>query len=111
MVNFGVENDEEECTHPTIVIHRPVAETAQRYLKNVLKTPYAYKFRSFRASNAVFDKIASSMNGVEAVAGLGFGIYPGEMDWMACVPLAADLENMDRRIEGVLVAEAEAESA
>lgn len=91
---------EENGLQPTA--ERIVAETAKRYLDNVLKNPHSPRFRSFRTSNAVFDRISSSTDGVEAVVGLGFAAYGGDADWTACIPLAADLEDMHERIERVL---------
>jgi hypothetical protein len=77
-----------------------VSETMVKYLSNVKKNPSAPKYRCFKISNKVFDKIASSEWGLELVHSVGFEIFSNELDFMCSIPLSSDLDAMLEAIEG-----------
>merc|ERR1719491_2871041 len=87
---------------PRNVSNSNVAKTAKQYLNNVRKNPYAFRFRSFKMSNKIFDRITSSTDGIEDVLNLGFSTYNNDTDFMACIPLGANLEGMNDTIEHFL---------
>jgi len=92
------------------VRNKTVVQTAKQYLDNVRKNPYTPRFRSFKMSNKIFDRITSSTDGIEDVLSLGFSMYTNDTDFMASIPLGADLEGMNEDIENLL-REGEAEES
>lgn len=80
------------------VKNKLVAQTAKKYLDNVQKNPSTYLYRSFKMTNKIFDQITSSIDGIEHVTSFGFSIYCNDVDFMACIPLSADLESINKRI-------------
>ena len=78
-----------------------VSETLVKYLSNVKKNPSASKYRCFKVSNKVFDKITSLERGLELVQSVGFEIFSNELDFMCNVPLSADLDLMLEAIKDI----------
>eukprot|EP00555_Chaetoceros_dichaeta_P009239 CAMPEP_0198259078 /NCGR_PEP_ID=MMETSP1447-20131203/8346_1 /TAXON_ID=420782 /ORGANISM="Chaetoceros dichaeta, Strain CCMP1751" /LENGTH=786 /DNA_ID=CAMNT_0043946359 /DNA_START=58 /DNA_END=2418 /DNA_ORIENTATION=+ len=91
-----------EQEFPRKVGNSNVAKTAKQYLNNVRKHPYTFRFRSFKMSNKIFDRITASTDGIEDVLNLGFSTYNNDTDFMACIPLGANLEGMNDTIEHFL---------
>jgi hypothetical protein len=83
------------------MIHRLVT-TANKYLLNVIKGPSTPKFRHFRLSNKISDRITSVRGGISLLIFLGFSIYETDTDYMASIPLWADLDHMERVIAHLL---------
>ena len=77
------------------------ADVLMKYLKNIKKNPSNPKFRNFKISNKVFDKITSSEGGIQFVQSVGFEIFHNESDFMCSVPLSADLDAMLEALESL----------
>lgn len=69
-----------------------------KYIENARRNPSCPKYRSVRLSNKVFDRITSSEQGVDFIMRCGFQVYFSGLDYVASIPLAANLEEMLREI-------------
>ena len=80
-----------------------LAIVAKKYVTNVQKDPTNPRFRTFRLGNKVFDQITSISGSIQLLSCLGFYIFPTEADFVASIPLSADLsktiEVLDRIME------------
>lgn len=82
---------------------RQIAETAKKYLDNATKDPHASRFRRFKLSNKIFDRIARVPGGLDLITNqLGFAIYRTDADYFASIPLAADLDSIEISINRIL---------
>jgi hypothetical protein len=72
--------------------------TALKYLENAQKTPWSPKFRSFKLANKVADRITRVEGGVDLIRSVGFEVKGTAEDFVATIPLAADLDQMHSRI-------------
>jgi hypothetical protein len=81
-----------------------VVTTAKKYITNVQKDPSNHRFRSFRLSNKVFDQITSVAGSIELLTCLGFSIFPSDVDFVASIPLSADLKTMSDTLDKILEA-------
>ena len=80
-----------------------VLSTAKKYVQNVQKQPFSPKFRSFKLSNKVSDRITSSEGGIECLVNeLGFRTYSNDVDFMASIPLSIDISALILRINKLL---------
>mmetsp|Transcript_16053 Transcript_16053/g.40253 ORF Transcript_16053/g.40253 Transcript_16053/m.40253 type:complete len:1064 (+) Transcript_16053:731-3922(+) len=71
---------------------------AQKYLRNAQRVPWEPKFRRFRLSNRVADKITRVEGGLGLIQSVGFEVTGTNRDFEASIPLAADLDDMDSKI-------------
>jgi hypothetical protein len=81
---------------------RTVLSTAVKYLTNTKKEPWTPKFRTFKLSNKVADQITRVEAGLRLLESLGFEVYGTSQDFMATIPLAADLDAMEKQINDLL---------
>jgi len=81
---------------------RLILATAKKYLDNVYSNPSSFKYRQFKLSNKVFDRISSTAGGLDLVKSIGFMIYFGGIDYMACIPLGMDLQWMQESLNKLL---------
>lgn len=81
---------------------RTVLSTAVKYLTNTKKEPWTPKFRTFKLSNKVADRITRVEAGLRLLETLGFEVYGTSQDFMATIPLAADLDTMEKQINDLL---------
>lgn len=81
---------------------RQVVETALKYLKNAKERPWMYKFRTFRLSNKVADRITSVPYGINFLQQLGFEVLPTDGDFIMGIPLARDLDELHEELEAYL---------
>jgi hypothetical protein len=65
-----------------------------KYVDNARRDPSCPKYRSIRLSNKVFDRITSSDQGIDFIMQCGFQVYITDVDYVASIPLAANLEEM-----------------
>lgn len=79
-----------------------VLNTILKYLENVKKEPWTPKFRSFKLSNKIVDRITRVEGAVDLVCSLGIYIYPTETDFMACFPLSTNLDEMEASIKDLM---------
>jgi hypothetical protein len=80
---------------------RTILSTAVKYLTNTKKEPWTPKFRTFKLSNKVADQITRVEAGLRLLESLGFDVYFSQ-DFMATIPLAADLDAMEKQINDLL---------
>jgi nucleoredoxin len=76
--------------------------TAQKYVANVQKDPTNPRFRNFRLSNKVFDKITSNAGSMELLKSLNFSVFHSDVDFVASIPLSVDLELLSKVLDKVL---------
>ena len=76
--------------------------TSLKYLKNAIKEPWSPKFRTFKLSNKVADKITKVHGGLKLLESMGFEVFGTSQDFKASIPVSADLERMNASIEGLL---------
>lgn len=81
---------------------RQIAETAKKYLDNAKLDPYTNRFRRFKLSNKIFDRIVQEPGGLDVITNWGFAVYRTDTDFYASIPLAADLESIELSINRVL---------
>jgi nucleoredoxin len=79
-----------------------VLSTAQKYLKNSVREPWEPKFRSFKLSNKVADVVTRIEGGWALLETLGFEVSATSQDFMANIPVAADLTTMNKSITQVM---------
>merc|ERR1712161_79037 len=72
--------------------HKEVMEIAKKYFST-------YRFRSFKLSNKIFDRITCLPFGIETIRSIGFEVYCTDTDFMACIPLATDLVAMRNNLK------------
>jgi len=65
-----------------------------KYVSNARRDPSCPKYRSIRLSNKVFDRITSSDRGIDLIIRCGFHVHVTDVDYIASIPLAANLELM-----------------
>mmetsp|Transcript_17358 Transcript_17358/g.26215 ORF Transcript_17358/g.26215 Transcript_17358/m.26215 type:complete len:912 (-) Transcript_17358:287-3022(-) len=75
---------------------------ALKSIENVEKTPYSFKFRSFKLGNKTIDVITRARNGLDLLRFLGFEIYSSDVDFIASIPLCANLLQMKAKAENLL---------
>ena len=71
---------------------------AQKYLQNAQRVPWEPKFRRFKLSNKVADKITRVQGALELIQSIGFEVIGTGREFEASIPVAADLESMDSKI-------------
>lgn len=79
-----------------------VVTTAQKYLENASREPCTPRFRNFKLSNKVVDRITRVEGALELVCSLGLYIYPTETDFFVCIPLSTDLDQMKQALSNLL---------
>ena len=78
--------------------------TALKYLENAQTTPWSPKFRTFKLGNKVADRITRITGGVDLIRSVGFDIQGTSQDFVATIPLIADLDQMHTRITSLMMA-------
>jgi hypothetical protein len=76
--------------------------TTIKYLENAKREPWNPRFRSFKLSNKVADRITRVPNGLDLLCSLGMEVSSTSEDFLACIPLAADLEEMHGKLAELL---------
>jgi hypothetical protein len=79
-----------------------VLKTILKYLENAKKEPWTPRFRSFKLSNKIVDRITRVEGALDLVCSLGMYIYPVETDFMACIPLSINLDEMEASIKDLM---------
>jgi hypothetical protein len=79
-----------------------VVTAAQKYLENASREPWTPRFRSFRLSNKVVDRITRVEGALELVCSLGLYIYSTETDFFVCIPLSTDFDQMKEAMSNLL---------
>jgi PUB domain len=79
-----------------------ILSTALKYLQPVIKEPWTPKFRTFRLSNKVADRITRIEGGLGLLQALGFEVFGTGYDFMATIPLLVDVEAMQSEIRRLL---------
>ena len=73
-----------------------------KYVGNAMKEPWSSKFRSFKLSNQVADKITKLEGGLAVLQQLGFEITGTGEEFRASIPVSADLEEMNKEISRLI---------
>jgi hypothetical protein len=81
---------------------KTVLLTALKYLGNAKEQPWSPRFRTFKLSNKVADRITRVQGGLGLLQFIGFEVYGTSQDFMATIPLDADLIDMDEKINRLL---------
>lgn len=81
---------------------RQVLQTALKYLENAGKEPWTAKFRNFRLSNKVADRITSIPHGVSFLESVGLQVLPSQTDYVVTIPLALNLDELREDLEAYL---------
>jgi len=71
---------------------------AQKYLRNSQRVPWEPKFRRFKLSNKVADKITRVEGGLGLLQSLGFEVIGTNRGFEGSIPIAANLDVMDTKI-------------
>lgn len=79
-----------------------VLSTALKYLCNCIKSPWTPKFRKFQLSFKVADTITMIAGGFQLLQSVGFAVYSTADDFVACIPVYADLDAMHDEIKRLL---------
>ncbi len=79
-----------------------VLTIAKRYLSNVQKDPSNLRFRNVRLGNKVFDQITSTPGGIAFLTDLGFSVFHSDDDFIASIPMTANLAEMADVFENLL---------
>jgi len=77
-------------------------ELALKLIENVEKSPYSFKFRSFKLGNKSIDVITRARDGLDLLRFLGFEIYSSDVDFIASIPLCANLSQMKAKAKNLL---------
>ena len=98
---------EEECLRRlmqdgTSADMRQLIETTLKYLANARKQPWITKFRSFRLSNKIADRITCIPHSVSFLQSLGLEALRAENDFVLTFPLAANLDEIQEDLEAYL---------
>ena len=80
-----------------------VVTTALKYVENAAKKPWNPKFRQFKLSNKVADRITRVSGGLELLCSLGMQVYPTAEDFIMDVPLDVDLEELCNSLNSLAV--------
>lgn len=75
-----------------------VLSTGLKYLQNTKKSPWEPKFRRFKLSNKIADKVTRVEGGLGLLQSLGFEVIGTYQDFEASIPLGADLVAMDAKM-------------
>ena len=81
---------------------RTAVATALKYLENVIREPWTAKFRSFKLSNKVVDRMTRVDGAIYLICSLGLYVYATDQDFMACIPLSTDLDGMHETMTKLL---------
>lgn len=76
-----------------------VVNTLLQYVKNVCNNPSTPKFRRFKLSNKVFDRITKVEGALGFLRSLGLEVEASSQDFFASIPLATDLGNLNERLK------------
>lgn len=85
-----------------------IVSTTLKYLENAKREPWNPKFRSFKLSNKIVDRITRIEGALDLLCSLGLYIFPTETDFMACIPLSADLDELETSMKKLLPTTVEA---
>lgn len=89
-----------EWNSPAVIID--ALKVAAKYVGNAMKEPWSSKFRSFKLSNQVADKITRLEGGLAILQGIGFEISTTGQEFRAIIPVSVDLEQMNQLISQLI---------
>ena len=79
-----------------------ILSTAKKYVANVQKDPTNPRFRNFRLSNKVFDKITSNPGSNEFLKSCNFSVFHSDVDFVASIPLSVNLDMLVKVLDKML---------
>jgi hypothetical protein len=77
-------------------------ETVLSYIENCSKSPHNPRFRSFKLSNKIADRITHSSGGIGLILSLGLEVVGMDDDFYASIPVGTDLDATEKRIQNLL---------
>jgi len=93
----GADNNDDDDVYSAL-------STALKYAQNVADKPWTAKFRTFKLSNKVADRITRTPGGAALVKSVGFDVvldYSGD-DFCVSIPVAIDVERSVRTLRRLL---------
>jgi len=80
-----------------------VAKVVLKCITNIEKNPFTPRFRMVKLSNRVFDQVTSSRGGLQLIVQyLGFDVFAVGIDFVAVVPLAANIPEMIKVAQDIM---------
>jgi peptide-N4-(N-acetyl-beta-glucosaminyl)asparagine amidase len=76
-----------------------VLTTISKYVENAVRDPWNPKFRNFKLSNKVVDRVTRIPGGLNLILSFGMNLTSTNQDYMLSIPLAVDLAQMHRSLE------------
>lgn len=77
---------------------RSILETLLKYVENLQGTPWNPKFRVFKLSNKIADRITRIPGGIDLIRSLGIECYLTDQDAYANIPVNVDLNDLKSTI-------------
>ncbi|GFH44665.1 hypothetical protein CTEN210_01139 [Chaetoceros tenuissimus] len=77
-----------------IGLEKATIELVLKYIQNVEENPCTPKFRFLKFANIMFDDVVTAKGGLEFCKYLGFDIYFADVDYVATIPVAANIALM-----------------
>lgn len=92
-----------EDTFDPTSISPEVVNVVLKYLTNIEENPFTPRFRMLRFSNQVFDQVVSSRGGLHFIVQiLGFDVFSVGTDFVAVIPLAANISQMIKLTQDIV---------
>jgi len=92
-----------EDTFDPTSISPEVVYVVLKYLTNIEENPFTPRFRMLRFSNQVFDQVVSSRGGLHFIVQiLGFDVFSVGTDFVAVIPLAANISQMIKLTQDIV---------
>lgn len=92
-----------EDTFDPTSISPEVVNVVLKYLTNIEENPFTPRCRMLRFSNQVFDQVVSSRGGLHFIVQiLGFDVFSVGTDFVAVIPLAANISQMIKLTQDIV---------
>jgi hypothetical protein len=92
-----------EDTFDPTSISPEVVYVVLKYLTNIEENPFTPRCRMLRFSNQVFDQVVSSRGGLHFIVQiLGFDVFSVGTDFVAVIPLAANISQMIKLTQDIV---------
>jgi len=95
-----------DWTNPSVVedMHdrAVVISTLLKYVGNAVEAPWNPKFRHFKMSNRVADRITRTAGGIDLMKSYGLQIYGTDQDFFGSIPIGADLDELQGSLKKAL---------
>jgi hypothetical protein len=82
---------------------KSVLATALKYIENAKREPWSPQYRTFKLNNKVADRIVRVPKGLELLQCIGLEISSTAEDFVASIPLEADMETLHANVAELLL--------